>query len=63
VLKRALRAWVRHLLILLPLGAAVGILAGLLFHDILFGLVVGLAIGAGFSIMFALRTQIDVDSK
>jgi len=45
----------RHLLILIPLGAGVGLVMGLIFRDIAFGVGVGAALGAGFGLLFAVR--------
>ena len=45
----------RHVVILLPLGAAVGTLFGLIFSDLAYGVMIGLAFGAGFGLLFALR--------
>ena len=45
----------RHLLTLVPLGAGVGLIMGLLFRDVLYGLGIGAAFGSAFGLMFALR--------
>jgi uncharacterized membrane protein len=45
----------RHALILIPLGAVVGVLVGVLFRDIAFGVCVGAALGAGLGLLFAAR--------
>lgn len=45
----------RHALILVPLGAGIGLVVGLLFQDVAFGVGVGAAFGAGFGFLFAVR--------
>ena len=45
----------RHLLILVPLGALVGLFIGWLFKDILYGVGIGVAFGVVFGLMFAFR--------
>jgi hypothetical protein len=45
----ALGRW-RHLAILLPLGLALGVLAGLIWNDLLFAM----GAGAGFAVLYGL---------
>jgi len=45
----------RHLLFLLPLGAGVGLLIGLIFRDIMFGALVGIGFGVLYGLLFAIR--------
>ncbi|MEW5825855.1 MAG: hypothetical protein AB1778_03405 [Candidatus Bipolaricaulota bacterium] len=45
----------RHLATLLPLGAAVGFLAGLGFSDVLSGLGIGVGFGLLYGLWFAFR--------
>jgi len=45
----------RHIVWLLPLGAGVGLIVGLLFRDVLFGLAAGAALGAAFGLLLAIR--------
>ncbi|MBU0595566.1 hypothetical protein KJ567_02635 [Candidatus Bipolaricaulota bacterium] len=45
----------RHLLIMLPLGAAIGLVIGLIFRDLLFGVGVGAALGCAFGLLLAVR--------
>ena len=55
LLRRILSSRWRHVLILLPLGAAVGTVFGFAFSDLAYGVMIGLAFGAGFGLLFALR--------
>lgn len=45
----------RHVLILVPLGALVGLAVGLIFHDEAYGVAVGAGIGAGLGLLLAVR--------
>lgn len=45
----------RHVLILTPLGAGVGLVVGILFRDIAFGVCVGAAFGVALGLLFAAR--------
>ena len=45
----------RHAMILVPLGAGIGLVVGLLWRDVAFGVGVGAAFGAGFGLLFAVR--------
>ncbi len=45
----------RHLAILFPLGLGVGALGGLVWHDLLFGLAVGAGFAVLYGLLFALR--------
>jgi len=45
----------RHLFILPPLGGGVGLLIGLLFRDITFGVLVGTGFGLLYGLLFAIR--------
>jgi len=45
----------RHLLILVPLGLAIGLAIGWIFRDLLFGVAVGGALGAAYGLLLALR--------
>ncbi len=45
----------RHIVLLVPLGVAVGAVVGLLWDDIVFGLLAGAGLGAAFGLLFALR--------
>jgi hypothetical protein len=42
-------------MILVPLGAGIGLVLGLLWRDVAFGVGVGAAFGAGFGLLFAVR--------
>lgn len=45
----------RHIVVLVPLGLAVGAAAGFGFDDVLFGVGVGAAFGVIFGVLFAWR--------
>ncbi len=45
----------RHLVMLVPLGAAVGAVGGLIWQDVLFGMAVGVGFGVVYGLLFALR--------
>ncbi len=45
----------RHMILLLPMGAVIGIATGVLFRDIGFGFAVGCLMGALFGVLFAVR--------
>ena len=45
----------RHVLTMLPLGAAIGLVIGLIFRDLLFGVGVGAALGCAFGLLLAVR--------
>ncbi len=45
----------RHLVVLLPLGVAVGAAAGFGFDDLVFGLEMGAALGLVLGLLFAWR--------
>jgi uncharacterized membrane protein len=45
----------KHLLRLVPLGALVGLAFGLLFQDVVYGLLVGCSLGALLGLLFAVR--------
>ena len=49
----------RHLVVLVPLGVAVGAVAGFGFDDLLFGLAAGAAFGVVFGLLFAWRAPHD----
>jgi len=40
---------------LVPLGAAVGAVGGLIWQDVLFGMAVGVGFGVVYGLLFALR--------
>ncbi|MFC2099205.1 hypothetical protein ACFLSF_00010 [Candidatus Bipolaricaulota bacterium] len=40
---------------MLPLGAAIGLIIGLIFRDLLFGVGVGAALGCVFGLLLAVR--------
>ena len=56
MLRRLGRSRARHVLVLAPLGAAIGTLVGVVFRDLLFGLAIGSVLGVLFGAVFALRT-------
>jgi len=45
----------RHLALLIPLGTIVGLLVGLAFNDLLFGLGAGAGLGLLFGILLTVR--------
>jgi hypothetical protein len=45
----------KHLVILLPLGVAIGAVGGLIWNDLLFGLAIGAGFGIFYGLIFALR--------
>ena len=45
----------RHLAWLVPLGTGIGLVIGLVFRDVLFGVAVGAILGAGFGLLLAVR--------
>jgi len=55
VLSRLFGTRWRHVIILLPLGAAVGLVMGIVFRDLWFGLGVGALLGALFGFLLAIR--------
>jgi uncharacterized membrane protein len=55
MLARVLASRWRHLVWLTPLGAVVGLGFGVLFHDVVYGLLVGCALGLLFGFMFVVR--------
>jgi uncharacterized membrane protein len=55
MLSRLLASRWRHLVWLTPLGALVGLGFGFLFRDILYGVVIGCALGFLFGLMFVVR--------
>ncbi|MGB2982297.1 MAG: hypothetical protein WBC63_00365 [Candidatus Bipolaricaulia bacterium] len=54
-MRRLLDSRWRHFLILLPLGSGVGLVVGILFRDVAFGVGAGAAFGAVFGLLFAVR--------
>jgi len=52
--RRSLGRW-KHLVTLLPLGLAVGAIAGAIWHDLAFGLVAGAGFAVFYGLIFALR--------
>lgn len=48
---------VRHFIFLVPIGSIVGLLAGIAFKDVLFGLGVGFAFGTALALLFTLQTH------
>jgi hypothetical protein len=54
-MRSLLRSRWRHALILIPLGAVVGLVVGILFRDVAFGVGVGAAFGVGLGLLFAAR--------
>jgi uncharacterized membrane protein len=54
-MRSLLRSRWRHVLILVPLGAVVGLLIGFLFRDLSFGVAVGAGFGVGFGLLLAAR--------
>jgi len=50
----AVSRW-RHLSLLLPLGGGIGLLIGLIFRDLEFGVLVGVGFGALYGLLFAIR--------
>jgi len=45
----------RHVLLLVPLGAGIGLLIGLVFRDLEFGALVGIGFGALYGLLLAIR--------
>jgi len=55
MLSRLLATRWRHVILLLPLGAVVGLAMGAIFRDLWFGLGVGALLGALFGLLLAIR--------
>ncbi len=55
--KRPSSGKLRHFVILIPLGLAVGAIVGLLFRDPLFGLLSGFVLGVLLASIFAIQTR------
>lgn len=55
MLSRFLNSRWKHLVRLVPLGAAVGLVFGYLFQDLVYGLLVGCVFGFLLGLMFAAR--------
>lgn len=49
------RSRFRHLLFLLPLGAGIGLLIGLVFGDLKFGVLVGTGFGTAYALLLTIR--------
>ena len=45
----------RHLLLMCPLGIGIGLIVGLVFRDVLFGLAAGGGLGILFGLLLAFR--------
>ncbi len=45
----------RHLYTLVPLGGGVGLVIGLIFRDITFGVLIGAGFGLLYGLLFAIR--------
>jgi len=45
----------RHVAILLPLGAAIGVIVGAILRDVWFGVRVGVVLGGLFGLLLAIR--------
>lgn len=56
-MRKLLRGRAKHFVLLLPMGLVVGALVGVGFHDIIFGLVVGLGFGFALALLFTLQTH------
>jgi len=55
--RQLLRSRAKHVIILLPLGLAVGTVVGGLFGDVAFGVVTGAGLGTLLGGLFALRAR------
>ena len=55
MLSKLLASRWRHLVRLIPLGAVVGLVLGLLFQDFLYGILVGCTLGLLFGLMLVVR--------
>lgn len=55
--RKLLRGKARHFVFLLPMGLIVGVLVGVGFHDVLFGLATGAVLGLAFALLFTLQTH------
>ena len=55
MLSRLLASRWRHVLLLLPLGAAIGCIVGLVMRDLWFGVRVGVVLGGLFGLLLAIR--------
>jgi len=51
------RGRARHFALLLPMGLAVGAVAGVGFHDVLFGLAAGAIFGLALGLLLTLQTH------
>jgi hypothetical protein len=47
----------RHFILLVPIGIGVGLAVGIVFDDVLFGLVVGTGFGIILGLLFTLQTH------
>jgi len=56
-MSRLARSRARHFLFLVPLGGLVGTATGAAFRDTLFGLAVGVALGALLAVVVTLRVR------
>ena len=45
----------RHLALMIPLGVGVGLVVGLAFSDVVFGLLVGAGLGLLFGVLLTIR--------
>ena len=45
----------RHIAILIPMGLAIGLAVGLIFQDLVFGVLAGGGMGAAFGLLLAVR--------
>ena len=51
---KCLGRW-QHIVVLIPLGAVVGLIGGLIWNDLLFGVGVGAGFGALYGLLLAVR--------
>ena len=51
---KSLGRW-QHIVVLIPLGAVVGLLGGLIWNDLLFGVGVGAGFGVLYGLLLAVR--------
>ncbi len=55
--RKLLQGRARHFTILLAMGLIVGVLVGVGFQDVLFGLAAGVVIGLALALLFSLQTR------
>ncbi len=47
----------RHFILLVPMGTLVGLVAGIIFHDVIFAVIVGAAFGVTLATLFTIQTH------